>query len=314
MESARRACRRILLASPQGAHHTKDKGDLGTAMAYADLVSQGQCVSATEASERTNCAQSLGVAAGLVVRLGSMRWEPSRRTSALSAAESGAVLARSRPRRHLGGRDAGAGGAGLGRVPANAGGAEPAGEPGLGRLQGLRRSGVDAVPARTGQEEAPAREDRAGAQGQVVRAVDPEEPDHREGARPHHERAGRRPRGAGADDRVPPQAVGGGRLPPAPDGQGAAGLHEVDRQVRGRDRCRARRACAAARRAVRAVRAGWLAAPVPAGRIRLARLQRAAQRQRLHRRRRLRLAAQRPGQSARGSWCPRASTPLAASP
>ena len=24
-----------------GAHHTKDKGDLGTAMAYADLVSQG---------------------------------------------------------------------------------------------------------------------------------------------------------------------------------------------------------------------------------------------------------------------------------
>ena len=51
-----------------------------------------------------------------------------------------------------------------------------------------------------------------------------------------------------------------------PKRQGAAGLQEVDRQVRGRDRCRARGAGAAAGRAVRPVRAGWVAAAVPAGR------------------------------------------------
>ena len=126
----------------------------------------------------------------------------------------------------------------------------------------------------------------------------PQEPDRREGPRPHHQRAGGRSRGAGADDRLPPQAVGGGGVPTAPDGQGAAGLQEVDRQVRGRDRCRPRRAGAAARRAVRPVRAGWVAAAVAAGRLRLARLQRPAQRQRLHRRGCLRLAAQRPGEGA----------------
>ena len=198
----------------------------------------------------------------------------------------------------VGGRYAGTGGARHCCVAADAGRGEPAGESDLGCLQGLRRPGVDAVPAGEGPEEAAAGEDRAGTQGQVVRAVDPEEPDHFEGARPHHERAGGRSRGARADDGVPPQAVGGGGVPSPPDGQGAAGLQEVDRQVRGRDRCRARGAGAAAGRAVRPLRPGWLTAPVPADRVRLARLQRAAQRQRLHRRRRVRLAAQRPCEGA----------------
>ena len=40
-----------------------------------------------------------------------------------------------------------------------------------------------------------------------------------EGARPHHERAGGRSRGARADDGLPPQAVGGGGVPSPPDGR-----------------------------------------------------------------------------------------------
>ena len=58
---------------------------------------------------------------------------------------------------------------------------------------------------------------------------------------------------------------------------------------------------------------GWVTAPVPADRVRLARLQRAAQRQRLHRRRRVRLAAQRPCEGAQDPGSRRASTPRAAS-
>ena len=240
-----------------------------------------------------------------------MRREPSRRTSALSRP---CWPARWRWRRPVGGRYAGARGARQCRVAADAGRGEPAGERGWGVYKGSGDQAWTPYQRARGEKKqllakialAP----KAKWYGQWIPT------NQITGARcattSANAQAGR-PRGARADDRLPPQAVGGGGLHAAADRQGAAGLQEVDRRVRGRDRCRPRRAGAAAGRAVRALRAGRVAAAVAADRVRLARLQRAAQHQRLHRRRRLRLAAQRPGQGAQDPAARRASTRPAAS-
>ena len=223
-----------------------------------------------------------------------MRWEPSRRTSALSATVLACALAVAAIPSAVGTP-----------APVARGSSGRSGRPRrrtrwpsrtVGRLQGHRRPGVGAVPAGQGPQEEAAREDRAGAQGQVVRRSGSREPDHRgQDPRPRRQRAGGRPRGARADDRLPAGPVGAGGLrPPA---------RPAEEQRTTRSGSTGSRAGIGDTHVVLVLQPDGpfaLCAPggsqLPSQLVGYAarRLQRTAERQRLHRRRRLRLAAQRP--------------------
>ena len=165
-------------------------------------------------------------------------------------ARAGTPRSRTGPRAAVGLRAAAGPGPAAGR-------GEPARRPRVGGLPRAGRPGLVAVDPGGGGRPGPAGADRADAEGQVVRRVDPQRRDRAQGRRLRHELPGRQPRGTRADDRLPNGAVGGRRLPSAAHEGREGVVPRLDQPLRRCDRLGAGGAGAPAGRAVRPLRTWW---------------------------------------------------------
>ena len=203
-------------------------------------------------------------------------------------------------------------------LPRREHGGQPLPDAPVGCLPGQDGAVVGGVEQRLGPRQGPPRLHRDQGQGPLVRPLEPQRPHRRPGPRLHLELAGRRQGRAGPDGDLPGRAVGARRVQPTAHQGRAHVVQAVDRPVRRRRRQHPDRDRAPARRAVRPVRTARVARPVEAGRLRVAGALGAAQHQRLHRGRCVRLADVRTPQAASprpcGSWCAVASSTRGGSP
>ncbi len=136
---------------------------------------------------------------------------------------------------------------------------QPAG-PRLGRLPGPGRAGLAAVRRREPGPEEPPRQDRAAAEGHLVRPLAARLRHPGPGQQVHRADDRWRPRGARPDVDLPDGPVGARGVQPPPLGGRAGVVQEVDRRLRGRRRRRPHGRDHAAGRPVRALRARRLEA------------------------------------------------------